>query len=547
MDKAKRFREMLDGNGHFFLMEAHDGLSAKIVEEAGFPAIWASGLSVTASLGVRDNNEISYTQLLDVLEYMNDATDLPVLVDGDTGYGNFNNACRLLRKLEQMGIAAVCIEDKKFPKTNSFLETKLDALADPLEFAGKIRAMKASQATPDFVVVARLESLIVGAGVEDAVKRARLYLEAGADALLVHSKRSNSKDIDDFLAAFPDDVPIFLVPTKYYAVPVSHLTKDRRVRGIIWANHNVRACVTAMQEISRKIYEDGSIANVEGTIAPVSEIFRLQKNEEYMEMEKKYLPMYPDIAAAILAAGGPGSLNFDKPKALLKIRGRSILEHQLDVLKSVGISNIAIVRGYKREAIQVDGLVMIDNDRWKDTNEAYSLSLVAAKMEQPYLVLYGDVFFKRYLLRSVIDYSMERPSADVVLVCVKEDYISSGYSLRLNKKADVLGEDSDLDVAKVCIDRKAAGTASSPEDSGEASSAEQEDGDTVYFSGLLMVNHHMAVRQLLAGEDISCIRTAEFLSHALDMGLKLAVIMSSREAIVDVNTLNDFMKAGELL
>ena len=108
MDKAKKFRQLLNADRHFFLMEAHDGLSAKIVEETGFPAIWASGLSITASLGVRDNNEISYTQLLDVLEYMNDACDLPILVDGDTGYGNFNNACRLVQKLEQIGIAAVC-------------------------------------------------------------------------------------------------------------------------------------------------------------------------------------------------------------------------------------------------------------------------------------------------------------------------------------------------------------------------------------------------------------------------------------------------------
>ena len=103
MNKAKRFRELLNREGHFFLMEAHDGLSSKIVEETGFPAIWASGLSITASLGVRDNNEISYTQLLDVLEYMNDATELPILVDGDTGYGNFNNACRLFAEVGAVG------------------------------------------------------------------------------------------------------------------------------------------------------------------------------------------------------------------------------------------------------------------------------------------------------------------------------------------------------------------------------------------------------------------------------------------------------------
>src|SRR5512140_1854655 len=103
-------------------MEAHDGISARIVEEAGFKGIWGSGLCISAAMGVRDNNEASWTQVLDVLEFMSDCTSIPILLDGDTGYGNFNNMRRLVRKLEQRGIAAVCIEDKIFPKTNSFIE-----------------------------------------------------------------------------------------------------------------------------------------------------------------------------------------------------------------------------------------------------------------------------------------------------------------------------------------------------------------------------------------------------------------------------------------
>lgn len=530
MNKAKRFRELLNREGHFFLMEAHDGLSSKIVEETGFPAIWASGLSITASLGVRDNNEISYTQLLDVLEYMNDATELPILVDGDTGYGNFNNACRLLQKLEQLGIAAVCIEDKKFPKTNSFLETKLEALADPLEFAGKIRAMKESQKDPDFCVIARLESLIVGAGVEDAVKRANLYLDAGADALLVHSKRQTSKDIDDFLEVFKRDVPIFLVPTKYYTVPTAHLTKDRRVRGIIWANHNIRVCITAMQKVSKTIYENTSVADVEGTIASVSEVFRLQKNEEYLEKEKKYLPSYTNVKAVILAAGGPGSLGFERPKALLKMNGKSILEHQLEAIKAVGVTDISIVRGYKKEEIQVPGITMIDNDKWAETNASHSLSLAASLISQPYLVLYSDVFFKRYLLRTMLDYSEEYPSADVILVCVREDYIDAGYYLRLNKKPDVFDNDRDLSISEVCLGR----------DGGREETA-------VYFSGLMMVNNYQAASQLLESCDEEQLSTAAFLRGALEAGMRLSVIMSSSEAIVDINSLNDLMKAGELV
>ena len=119
--KAAALRALLEAPGLDFLMEAHNGLSAKIVEEAGFKGIWASGLSMSAALGVRDSNEASWTQVLDQLEFMSDATRIPILVDGDTGYGNFNNVRRLVRKLCQRQIAGVCIEDKLFPKTNSFI------------------------------------------------------------------------------------------------------------------------------------------------------------------------------------------------------------------------------------------------------------------------------------------------------------------------------------------------------------------------------------------------------------------------------------------
>src|SRR5207253_6841703 len=115
-------KRMIQGAEMRFLMEAHNGLSAKIAEEAGFEGIWASGLSISASLGVRDNNEASWTQVLEVAEFMNDATNIPILLDGDSGYGDFNSVRRLVRKLEQRGIAGVCIEDKLFPKANSFID-----------------------------------------------------------------------------------------------------------------------------------------------------------------------------------------------------------------------------------------------------------------------------------------------------------------------------------------------------------------------------------------------------------------------------------------
>jgi phosphoenolpyruvate phosphomutase len=287
--KAKKLRTLLESNELEFIMEAHNGLSAKIVEEAGFKGIWGSGLSISAALGVRDCNEASWTQVLDTLEFMSDNTSIPILLDGDTGYGNFNNARRLVRKLEQRSIAGVCIEDKLFPKTNSLLEDQAQPLAQISEFCGKIQAMKDTQKDPDFVVLARVEALIAGWPLEEALTRAEAYRKAGADGILIHSKKSSSDEIDAFLREWGNRHPIVLVPTKYYKTPTEHF-RQQKVNMIIWANHNMRAAVSAMKDVSKKIFEEQSLINVEKDVASVNEIFRLQGEDELRESEKKYLP-----------------------------------------------------------------------------------------------------------------------------------------------------------------------------------------------------------------------------------------------------------------
>jgi phosphoenolpyruvate phosphomutase len=195
INKATQFKQLLHSDQVEFLMEAHNGLSAKIVEEAGFKGIWGSGLSISAAMGVRDTNEACWTQVLEVLEFMSDATTIPILLDADTGYGNFNNVRRLVRKLEQRNVAAMCIEDKLFPKTNSLIEGAQQPLADIDEFSGKIKAAKDTQQDPDFCVVARIEAFIAGQGLAEALRRAEAYYRAGADAILVHSKRSTPDQV----------------------------------------------------------------------------------------------------------------------------------------------------------------------------------------------------------------------------------------------------------------------------------------------------------------------------------------------------------------
>jgi len=273
-------------------MEAHSGLSARIVQEAGFQGIWGSGLSISAAMGVRDSNEASWTQVTEVVEFMSDATDIPILLDADTGYGNFNNARRLVHKLEKIGVAGCCLEDKLFPKTNSLLDGRKQVLADINEFSLKIKACKDFQTDPNFCVVARVEAFIAGWGVDEALRRAEAYRNAGADAILMHSKKSDPSDIEAFMKAWKNQGPVVVVPTKYYTTPTSHL-EDMGVSLVIWANHNLRASVRAMQETSSQIFQMQSLAGVEKQVSTVKEVFRLQRDEELVEAEKKYLPSTP--------------------------------------------------------------------------------------------------------------------------------------------------------------------------------------------------------------------------------------------------------------
>lgn len=289
MKKTTQFREMLQSKQLEFIMEAHNGLSAKIVEEAGFKGIWGSGLSISAAMGVRDNNEASWTQVLEVVEFMSDATSIPLMLDADTGYGNFNNARRLVKKLEQRNVAAMCIEDKLFPKTNSFINSEQQPLADIDEFSGKIKAVKDSQTDPDFNVVARVEAFIAGWGLGEALKRAEAYHNAGADAILMHSKINTADQILSFMKEWKDTCPVVIVPTMYYDTP-TNVFEEAGVSLVIWANHLLRSSISAMQNTVKQIYDDRSLANVEKAIVPVKEIFRLQNAQELKEAEKKFLP-----------------------------------------------------------------------------------------------------------------------------------------------------------------------------------------------------------------------------------------------------------------
>ncbi|WP_433503754.1 phosphoenolpyruvate mutase [Pseudonocardia halophobica] len=404
--RAAALRRMVLSDELEFLMEAHNGLSARIVREAGFGGIWASGLAMSAQLGVRDNNEASWTQIVDVVEFMADASDLPILLDGDTGFGNFNNVRRLVRKLEQRGAAGVCIEDKQFPKTNSFIDGDRQPLAEVEEFCGRIKAGKDSQLDEDFVLVARVEAMIAGWGVDEALRRAAAYHEAGADAILIHSAKSRPDEILEFAAQWRNRAPLVIVPTKYYSTPTT-VFREAGISVVIWANHLLRAATSAMQSVAREIHDSRTLVNVEDRVAPVGEIFRLQGVEEYAAAERRYLSVAHQAPAAVVLAATRGrgleAVTEDRPKVMLPIAGKPLLRWLVDTFKSQGMNDITVVGGYRADAIDTSGLKLEVNERHEETGELESLRHALPAMTRDTVISYGDLMLRGYILRDLLE------------------------------------------------------------------------------------------------------------------------------------------------
>ncbi|MFB3089974.1 MAG: phosphoenolpyruvate mutase [Gammaproteobacteria bacterium] len=404
--KSGKLRALLESNQLEFIMEAHNGISAQIVEQAGFKGIWGSGLAMSAQFGVRDSNEVSWTQVVDILEFMSDATEIPILLDGDTGYGNFNNMRRLVKKLEQREIAGVCIEDKLFPKTNSFIDGERQPLADVDEFCGKIKAGKDSQHNPDFCIVARVEALIAGWGIREALERAEAYHRAGADGILIHSKLSQANEVLEFAHEWGNRSPLVIVPTTYYSTPTD-IFRNANISLVIWANHMVRAAVASMEKISADIYTNESVLDVEDNIAPVKKLFSLQGAAELSEAQERYLrPKGSETRAIVLAASrgyALGELTEDKPKVMLSIGGKTVLRHLLDEFKNQNINRVTLVAGYKPDAIDTSGLDLHINKDYATTGELVSLVEVVNEFHDDMIITYGDLLFRSYILRDLLE------------------------------------------------------------------------------------------------------------------------------------------------
>ena len=267
---------------------ARDALEAKLIERAGFDLVWSSSLGVSTSHAVPDASLLSSNQFLDAARSMREAVDIPVLVDCDTGYGNENNVAYAVRQFEAAGIAGVCFEDKEFPKDNSLLPGGRQTLAPIEDFAIKISAALESRKSTKFVIVARVEALIAGMGLEEASRRAYRYAEAGADCIFIHSSARTPDEIVEFVNRWDLPVPFMLVPTNYPSLTEPKIRSLGKVKIVVYANQVFRAGVKAQERVLAQIKQDGGIHTIDSELVPVNHIFELQGVPEMKENEKEY-------------------------------------------------------------------------------------------------------------------------------------------------------------------------------------------------------------------------------------------------------------------
>jgi phosphonopyruvate hydrolase len=287
--KNARFREILMGPTVATIMAAHNPLAALLIEQAGFDGIWGSGFELSTSYALPDANLLPWSTHLEMMRSMSDRTTVPLVADIDTGFGNAVNVAYLVPMYEDAGASAVVMEDKSFPKDTSLREGGRPQLITSEEFSGKVAAAVDARTDPNFTVIARTEALNANLGEDEAIRRGLSYIEAGADALLVHSKQTTPNEIISFANAWPSEAPLVIVPTAFPDLTEAAVQELGTIGLIIYGNHAVRAAIGAMQDTFARIRRDGGIQNVSPDLPTVRSVIDLVGDQHMRNIEEKFL------------------------------------------------------------------------------------------------------------------------------------------------------------------------------------------------------------------------------------------------------------------
>lgn len=400
-------------------LEAHNGLSALVVEgtriQQGdktleYDGIWLSGFADSAAKGIPDAELTGPEARCAVLSEMVGVSKKPVLVDGDTG-GSFAQFQFLVKRLEQSSATGVVVEDKVFPKLNSLDPDAVQRLEDPKIFSQKIRVGKEA-VTGNFTIIARLESFNVGTGRDDAVERARSYIQAGCDGILIHSRSASSDEVLGFASEYVGlckecgrHPALVAVPTTYNMVTDQELA-NAGFDIIIHANQMLRSSYKAMKEAATTILLNDRGFEAEPFCATVPEIFRAVGFYKLRDSQSSKLLNL----TAIIPAAGRDPIFKGIPKALIPIAGKTVLDRQLEILRSVGIKKTILIRGYEGGQFKRDDLTLLDNPDYDTKHSAHSLFIARDYMRGGFLLVFSDILFSREIVEAVIN-----SDADIVL------------------------------------------------------------------------------------------------------------------------------------
>ncbi|MFD6279668.1 isocitrate lyase/phosphoenolpyruvate mutase family protein [Streptomyces sp. NPDC060209] len=336
---ATQLRELFARPGVVRIVGAHNPLGARLAERAGFDGVWSSGLEISASQGLPDTDLLTMAELLSIAGSLAGTVDVPVVADCDAGYGNALNVMHMIRRYEAAGLAAVSIEDKVFPKVNSFIPGRQE-LAGLDEFCGKVEAAKSAQRGSDLMVIARIEALIAGHGMEEALKRGEAYAESGADAVLIHAKGSSPDPILEFLRRWRLDLPVVVVPTTYHTITADELGAAG-AKMVIYANHGLRAGISAVTEVFGKILEEGRTTGIEKRIAPLATVFDLQGMAALKADEERFVRERGPGTRAVIVPGAPTAALRDPADDSRS--GLALL--RTDALKESGVADVVEAPG----------------------------------------------------------------------------------------------------------------------------------------------------------------------------------------------------------
>ncbi len=426
-----KLKALLEEGKTVRVLEAHDGLSgiiANSVEVTGdsdgqtvtrqFDAIWESSLTDSASKGHPDIEVVTFDSRLHTINEILAVTDKPMIVDGDTG-GDANTFEYTVSKLERAGVSAVIIEDKVFPKRNSLEAGVQQNLQEPEVFAQKIRRGKSVQKSSEFMIIARIESLIAGKPMKDALNRATQYLQAGVDGIMIHSKSKSPDEILEFskeyqiiLKNLKMNKPLVCVPTTYNRITEDELSAAG-FNIVIYANHLLRSAYQAMTETAKILLRNQRSLEADPLCTPVREIF---KTVGFLDVKEKDQQdeQTTNIPVIIPAAGEDPvfkEILNGKPKAMLEICGKTLLDHQIQALSNANLADITLIAGYGKDNLHAEGINILENPDYQKGSVLNSLVVAKEKMANGFIMLYSDILMEDQILSKLTECK-----EDIVLV-----------------------------------------------------------------------------------------------------------------------------------